>query len=78
MGIYIYLFFFFLGGGGMPDIPDVYFLVNSRYWVQAYKSRKDESIPHPPWGLSLSSFNHVPECTIPALLFSSDKEPGAS
>ena len=30
---------------GMPDIPDIYFWVNSMCWGHAYVSRKLESTP---------------------------------
>ena len=59
MGIFLSFFsffFFFLGGGGgaakiphifwgMPGIPSIIFLVNSRCWVQAYVARQFESTP---------------------------------
>ena len=46
------MLFFFLeifGGRGldiMPDITHIFFLVNRRYWVQAYFGRKIESTPN--------------------------------
>ena len=45
------LLFFFLGGGCMPDIPDIFF-VNSRCWVNLRIKKKWEYIL-PPWVESL-------------------------